>query len=79
MDESIQHLEAIDDHLLKLEFVGGSIAIVNMKRRMDSMRFQPLSDPRVFRTVRLAGDFAVWQTPVGELRASVRELLDTML
>lgn len=79
MDESIRHVDIIDDHLLKLEFRNGSIALVNMNKRMRSMRFAALSDPAVFRTVRVEGDFAVWKTPSGELRASVRELLDTML
>lgn len=79
MVESILWVEAIDDHLLKLELCSGSIALVNMNLRMKSMRFQALSSPKMFRTVRAEGDFAVWQTPAGELRASVRELLDTML
>ncbi|MDD4080143.1 MAG: hypothetical protein PHP02_01850 [Eubacteriales bacterium] len=79
MEDSIRRIDVIDDHLLKLELSSGSIALVNMRQRMDGIRFQALSDPDVFKTVRSDGDFAVWRTPAGELRASVRELLDTML
>jgi hypothetical protein len=78
LEDSIRRIDVIDDHLLKLELSSGSIALVNMRRRMIGIRFQALSDPNVFRTVRSDGDFAVWRTPGGELRASVRELLDTM-
>jgi hypothetical protein len=72
-------VEVIDDHLLKLELRSGSIALINLAWRMASMRFQALNDPQVFRNVRAEGDFVVWMTPAGELWASVRELLETML
>ncbi len=79
MSESICRAEAIDDHVLKLEMCNGSIALVNMRLRMQGMRFGALKDPSVFTTARVEEDFVVWRTPMGELRASARELLDIML
>lgn len=79
LEDSIRQVDVINNHLLKMELISGSTALVNMTRRMASMRFQALSNPEVFHSARAEGDFVVWQTPAGELRASVRELLDTML
>ena len=79
MRDSISCLSALDDHVLKVELASGSIAFVNMEKRMKAIRLRELNDASLFRSVRLDGDCAVWTSPKGEIRVTVRELLDTML
>ena len=79
MKDSVSYRSALDDHVLKVELANGSIAFVNMAKRMKAIRLRELNDAALFRSVRLEGDCAVWDAPHGEIRVSIRELLETML
>ena len=72
-------LQVLPDYRLKLSFPNGSKAIIDMKRRVHAIRFGRLSSPGLFSTARLADDEVVWDDGSHRSRASINELLDSML
>ena len=79
MFASAASVEALSDYRLKICFCNGSEAIINMERRIHALRFQKLSDPKLFRTARVHGDTVVWKRDSESVRATVSELLDCMM
>ncbi len=79
MDAVLKAVTPLPDYRLELRFQNGSCAVVNLERRIGTLRFAPLALPGVFATARAEGDRVVWQngeTPFGVYCA---ELLDAML
>lgn len=64
---------------MELTFENGSAALINLKNRMDSVRFCRICDPLVFLTAKVNGDKICWQCHDGEFSVYVTELLESML
>ena len=79
MFASVASVEALSDYRLKICFYNGSEAIINMERRIHALRFQKLSDPKLFETAQAHGDTVVWKRDSESVRATVSELLDCMM
>ena len=71
-------LQVLPEYQLKLNFPNGSKATIDMKRRIQAVRFGRLSSPELFCTARLVGSEVVWGTGAHSIRASISELLDAM-
>ncbi|MEG1633885.1 MAG: DUF2442 domain-containing protein [Oscillospiraceae bacterium] len=78
-DTSVISVQALSDYRLKLFFVNGSEAIVNLGKRVQAIRFHKLSNPKLFATAQINGDSVVWSLDGDSVRATVNELLDSML
>jgi len=79
MDSILKDATPLPDHRLALVFQNGSTAVVNMARRVRTLRFACLAPAQVFATARAEGDKVVWmdgETPFG---VYCGELLDAML
>lgn len=64
---------------LELTFENGSQALINLKNRMESVRFRQISDPLIFKTAKINGDKICWRFEGGEFSVYVTELLESML
>ena len=53
----ISSVEALSDHVLQVDFVSGSRLLLDMKPYLDKMRFRPLSNPEVWKSVVTNGIF----------------------
>lgn len=67
------------DYQLEIAFENGSQALVNLKNRIESVRFRQLSNPLVFETAQINGDKICWYCESGEFSVYVTELLESML
>ncbi len=79
METILKAVKPLPDYRLELVFQNGSIAVINMKRRIETLRFARLASAQVFATARAEGDKVVWQdggTPFG---VYCHELLDAMM
>jgi len=79
MDAGLKAVKPLENYRLELTFQNGSTAVVNMERRVRTLRFARLASARVFASARAEGDRVVWQdgdTPFG---VYCNELLDAML
>jgi hypothetical protein len=58
----VTSVEYISGYKLRLGFEDGSIKVVDLARHLDGEVFEPLQDPRLFRTARLNPDLdtVVW-------------------
>lgn len=79
MESPVLRARALPDYRLRLDFVNGSSAVVDLRRRVRTLRFHPLRDPAAFSRVRVEGDRLAWPDGEGEFRVFVSELLETML
>lgn len=79
MDVVLKEVKPLSGYRLELTFQNGSTAVVNMSRRVKTLRFARLSSPETFATARAEGDRVVWTD--GEARFGVycSELLDAMM
>jgi hypothetical protein len=78
MGTTVLRLDVLPDYQLRLFFLNGSEAVINMRRRVKSLRFRCLAERKLFETARLERDEVVWDDGGKMIRASVNELLDTM-
>ena len=60
MDTILKTVAPLPDYRLALTFRNGSSAVVNMERRVRTLRFARLASPQVFRSVKAEGDKVVW-------------------
>ena len=47
----------LPEHMLQVDFVSGSRLLLDMKHYLDKIRFQPLSDPQVWKSAVTNGIF----------------------
>ncbi|MGO5116263.1 hypothetical protein ACTQ33_14845 [Candidatus Avoscillospira sp. LCP25S3_F1] len=78
MDAADVTLQVLPAYQLKLTFPNGSEAVVDLKHRINAIRFGRLAEPGFFSTARLEGSEVVWDDGTYCLRASINELLDSM-
>ena len=78
MEANVLTLQVLPKYQLKLSFPNGSQAIVDLKQRVQAIRFGQLSYPGLFDTARLDGSEVVWDNGIHCVRASISELLDSM-
>lgn len=76
---SAESVQALPDFRLRICFCNGSEAIINMERRVRAIRFHKLADPYLFQTATIQGDAVVWSRNDESVRATVSELLDSMM
>ena len=50
-----------------------------MERRIRAIRFHKLADPSLFQTAMAQGDAVVWNQNNESIRATIGELLDSMM
>ena len=67
----IAAVEPLPDHILQILFVSGSRLLLDMKPYLDKLRFQPLSDPEIWRSAVTNGIFVRF----GNVELSHDELL----
>ncbi len=79
MDTILKTVAPLPGYRLALTFRNGSSAVVNMKRRVRTLRFPRLASPQVFTSVKADGDKVVWQDGGASFGVYCYELLDAML
>jgi len=79
MDTVLKKVTPLKGYRLKLSFQNGSTAIVNMERRVKTLRFSRLAPMEVFITARAEGDKVVWTDAGKTLGFYCGELLDAMM
>jgi len=79
METILKAVTPLPDYRLALTFRNGSSAVVNMERRVRTLRFARLAPPQVFRSVKADGDKVVWQDGGTSFGVYCNELLDAML
>ena len=78
MDTILKTVAPLPGYRLALTFRNGSSAVVNMERRVRTLRFARLA-PQVFTSVKADGDKVVWQDGGASFGVYCYELLDAML
>lgn len=53
----ITAVEAMEDHVLRIDFISGSHVMLNMRPHLDSVRFYPLNDPTIWSSATTNGLF----------------------
>ena len=76
---SVASVQALPEYRLRICFCNGSEAIINMERRIRAIRFHKLADPSLFQTAMVQGDAVVWNQNNESIRATIGELLDSMM
>lgn len=79
MDSILREVEVLPGYRLRLSFENGSTAVVNLEKRVKTLRFSQIAAPEVFATARSDGDQVVWQDGSVPFRVYCGELLDAML
>ena len=79
MDSGLAEVIPLPGYCLELRFRNGSSAVVNMTRRVNTLRFSRLAEPEMFRSARASGNKVVWTDGKHIVSAFCNELLDTML
>ena len=79
MRTALKQVRPLPDYRLQLTFQNGSLAIINMSRRIKTLRFSRLSSESVFATARAEGDRVVWRDGDSPFSFTCTDLLDTML
>lgn len=79
MDVLLQEAIPLSGYRLVLRFQNESFAIVNLARRVLTIRFSRLASPEMFATARAAGDSVIWSDGKNTVRISCDELLDAMM
>lgn len=79
METILKTVTPLPDYRLALTFRNGSSAVVNMERRVRTLRFSRLASEPVFASARADGDKVVWQDGGTSFGVYCHELLDAML
>lgn len=79
METILKTVAPLPGYRLALTFRNGSSAVVNMERRVRTLRFARLASPQVFTSVKADGDRVVWQDGGASFGVYCYELLDAML
>ena len=79
MDGYLRSARSLPGHRLELVFQNGSTAVVNMERRVKTLRFSRLDAEAVFDTAKADGDRVVWFDGKNHFAVYCSELLDAMM
>lgn len=79
MDTTLKSATPLADYRLKLTFQNGSTAVINMARRVRTLRFAHIAPIDIFATARAEGDKVVWADGVTSFGVYCVELLDAMM
>ena len=79
MDAVLKAVTPLPDYRLELRFQNGSTAVVNMERRVKTLRFSRLDDEKVFASAKADGDKVVWTDGKTSFTVYCTELLDAMM
>ncbi len=73
----IKAVVPMKDHRLFMEMESGSIVIVDLSVKLNTVKYADLANERIFRSVRTDGDCVVWGG--GRVRVTARELMEVVL
>lgn len=79
METAALKVKSLPNYRLKIYFANGSVAVVDLKNRIKTLRFHVLADPKVFSGAKLAGDRITWPVENSTFEVFINDLLDTML
>ena len=79
MEKILSKVTPLPGFLLVLQFLNGSVAVVNMAQRVNTVRFAKLLDFNFFSTATACGDRIVWSDGKHKVDASCDEILDVMM
>lgn len=79
MDGFLKSVKPLPGHRLELSFQNGSTAVINMERRVGTLRFARIADEAVFASAKADGDKIVWSDGKTTFSVYCTELLDTMM
>ena len=79
MDTALKDVIPLTGYRLELTFQNGSTAVVNMARRVQTLRFSRIAPKETFATARAEGDRVVWADGVTTFGVYCGELLDAMM
>lgn len=79
MEKVLNKVTPLPGFLLVLQFLNGSVAVVNMAQRVGTVRFAKLLDADFFATAKASGDRIIWSDGKNRLDASCDEILDIMM
>ncbi len=73
----IKTVAPMKDFRLFMEMESGSVVIVDLSVKLETVKYADLADERLFRSARTDGDCVVWGG--GRVRVTARELMDVVL
>ena len=73
----IRAIVPMDDYRLFMDMESGSVLIVNLSIKLNTMKYKALADEGLFRSAKTDGDYVVWGD--GKVRLTAKELLDVVL
>ena len=79
MGTALKTVRPLPGYRLELGFQNGSSAVINMERRVRTLRFAQLASEAVFATARAEEDKVVWTDGPTSFSVYCGELLDTLL
>ena len=79
MGTVLRDVRPLPDYRMELQFQNGSMAIINMEKRVRTFRFARLAAPDTFVTARASGDKVEWTDGKETFSVFCSELLDIML
>ncbi|MBQ6163480.1 MAG: DUF2442 domain-containing protein [Clostridia bacterium] len=79
MDGFLISARPLPGQRLELIFRNGSTAVINMKRRVGTVRFARIADEAVFASAKAEGDKVVWTDGKNPFAVYCTELLDAMM
>lgn len=79
MGDCLKEVRPGENFRLELIFHNGSTAVVNMEKRIRSVRFSRLSSPQLFATARAEGDRIIWSDGKETISVYASEILESMM
>ena len=79
MDAVLKSVTPLKGYRLKLTFINGSTAVVNLEKQVRTLRFARIAPKEIFATARIEGDKVVWVDGVTTFSVYCCELLDAMM
>ena len=79
MYEILKSVTPLPGYRLELAFQNGSEAVINMERRVKTIRYAQIASSKVFATARAEGDKVVWKDGETSFSVYCGELLDAIM
>lgn len=73
----VKSIVPMNDFRLFMDMESGSVVIVDLSVKLNTMKYKELADERIFRNVRTDGDYVIWGD--GRVKLTAKELLDVVL
>ena len=73
----IKAIFPMKDYRLFMNMEGGSIVIVDLTVKLNTMKYKELTDEKIFSSVKTDGDYVVWGD--GMVKVTAKELMDVVL